>query len=51
MREIITLQLGRIGRRLADNHGAELSYADSAITEIANRCKEVESGARNVDRS
>ena len=29
---------------------AEFSYADSAITEIANRCKEVESGARNVDR-
>ncbi|HYE65341.1 MAG TPA: type VI secretion system ATPase TssH, partial [Pyrinomonadaceae bacterium] len=49
MREIIKLQLGRIGRRLAENHGAEFSYDDAVITEVANRCKEVESGARNVD--
>jgi len=49
MREIIKLQLGRIGRRLGDNHGARFSYDDAVILEIANRCKEVESGARNVD--
>jgi type VI secretion system protein VasG len=50
MREIIKLQLGRIGRRLRDNHGADFGYDEAVITEIANRCKEVESGARNVDR-
>jgi type VI secretion system protein VasG len=50
MREIIKLQLSRIGRRLRENHGSEFGYDDSVITEIANRCKEVESGARNVDR-
>ena len=50
MREIIKLQLGRIGRRIAENHGAEFGYDDEVITEIANRCKEVESGARNVDQ-
>jgi type VI secretion system protein VasG len=49
MREIIKLQLGRVARRLAENHGAQFSYDESVITEIANRCKEVESGARNVD--
>jgi type VI secretion system protein VasG len=49
MREIIKLQLGRVGRRLAENHGAEFSYDESVVSEIANRCKEVESGARNVD--
>jgi type VI secretion system protein VasG len=49
MREIIKLQLSRIGRRLAENHGADFSYDESVISEIANRCKEVESGARNVD--
>src|SRR5262249_52911003 len=49
MREIIKLQLRRIARRLADNHGADFSYDDALITEVANRCKEVESGARNVD--
>jgi len=49
MREIITLQLGRIKSRLADNHGATFTYDDAVVQEIGNRCKEVESGARNVD--
>jgi type VI secretion system protein VasG len=49
MREIIKLQLGRIGRRLQENHGATFTYDDTVISEVANRCKEVESGARNVD--
>jgi type VI secretion system protein VasG len=49
MRGIIRLQLGRIGRRLAENHGASFSYEEAVVTEVANRCKEVESGARNVD--
>ncbi|HYO62034.1 MAG TPA: type VI secretion system ATPase TssH [Pyrinomonadaceae bacterium] len=49
MRQIIRLQLGRIGARLRENHGAEFSYDDAVVEEIAARCKEVESGARNVD--
>jgi type VI secretion system protein VasG len=49
MREIIRLQLSRVGRRLEENHGARFSYDDAVVSEIANRCKEVESGARNVD--
>ncbi len=49
MKQIIKLQLGRIGSRLAENHGAKFSYDDAVIAEIAGRCKEVESGARNVD--
>src|SRR2546421_9205875 len=49
MREIIKLQLGRIEDRLQENHGAKFTYDDGVVKEIANRCKEVESGARNVD--
>ncbi|HEX7528729.1 MAG TPA: type VI secretion system ATPase TssH, partial [Thermoanaerobaculia bacterium] len=49
MRQIIKLQLGRIGSRLQENHGASFNYDDSVINEILGRCKEVESGARNVD--
>src|SRR5215204_963844 len=49
MREIIKLQLDRVRRRLAENHGADFSYDESVVAEVANRCKEVESGARNVD--
>ncbi len=49
MRQIIKLQLGRIGKRLEENHGADFSYDEQVVQEVANRCKEVESGARNVD--
>jgi type VI secretion system protein VasG len=49
MREIIKLQLGRIARRLDENHGAKFTYDDQLVAEILSRCREVESGARNVD--
>jgi len=49
MRQIIHLQLSRIGKRMAENHGADFSYDDAVVNEIASRCREVESGARNVD--
>jgi len=49
MHEIIKLQLGRVAARLSENHGAQFSYDSKVIDEIASRCKEVESGARNVD--
>jgi type VI secretion system protein VasG len=49
MKEIIKLQLSRVGSRLAENHGARFTFDDALVSEIANRCKEVESGARNVD--
>lgn len=49
MKLIIKLQLGRVGKRLMENHGATFTYDGNVIDEIASRCKEVESGARNVD--
>ena len=49
MKRIIRLQLGRIGQRLAANHKAQFRYSDDLVDNIASRCKEVESGARNVD--
>ncbi len=49
MRQIIRLQLGRIGQRMRQNHNAQFSYSDELIESIAGRCREVESGARNVD--
>ena len=50
MRQIIRLQLGRIGQRMRHNHNAQFTYSDELIETIANRCREVESGARNVDQ-
>ena len=49
MKLIIKLQLGRIGKRLAENHGATFGWDEAVVNEIGSRCKEVESGARNVD--
>ena len=49
IRGIIRLQLKRIGERLAANHKATFHYDDAVLDTIAGRCKEVESGARNVD--
>jgi type VI secretion system protein VasG len=49
IRRIIRLQLQRIGDRLRTNHKSAFSYDDALIETIAGRCKEVESGARNVD--
>ena len=49
MRQIITLQLGRIAKRLQENHGASFSYDEVVVAEVSSRCKEVESGARNAD--
>ena len=49
MKQIIRLQLGRIAQRMKENHKAQFSYSDDLIDNIAGRCQEVASGARNVD--
>lgn len=48
LRLIIKLQLGKIQKRIADNHNAQFSYDDSVIDTVAKRCTDVDSGARNV---
>jgi len=49
MKSIIHLKLGKIQRRLYENHRVTLVYDQAMIEEVARRCTEVESGARNVD--
>ena len=49
LKRIISLKLGKIKRRLLENHKLELTYDDSLVDAVADRCTEVESGARNVD--
>jgi type VI secretion system protein VasG len=49
LKKIITLKLGKIQRRLFENHRIQLTYEDPLVEEVARRCTEVESGARNVD--
>ena len=49
MRRIIVLKLAKIQRRLQESHRVSLTYDDALVSEVARRCTEVESGARNVD--
>src|SRR5262249_52794472 len=49
LRNIIRLQLKRIAERVRQNHRGAFTYDDALVETIVGRCKEVESGARNVD--
>ena len=49
LKQIIRLKLGKIQRRIQENHKIKLSWDDAFLNEVASRCTEVESGARNVD--
>jgi type VI secretion system protein VasG len=49
LKKIIKLKLSKIVRRLKETHHVDLIYDEAMLNEIASRCTEVESGARNVD--
>jgi len=49
LRKIIRLQLGRVERRLKENHDMQLTVTDEVVDLVASRCTEVESGGRMID--
>jgi type VI secretion system protein VasG len=49
LKQIIRLKVGKIQRRLQETHGITFEFDEPLLDEIAKRCTEVESGARNVD--
>jgi len=49
LKTIIRLKLGKVQRRMRASHRVELVASDVLVDEIASRCTEVESGARNID--
>jgi type VI secretion system protein VasG len=49
LRRIIELKLDKIGARLETVYKISFGYSDALVDDIAERCVEVESGARNVD--
>ncbi len=49
MKLIVKLKLGRVAKRLMENRNVVFNFGDDLVDNIASRCKEVESGARNVD--
>jgi len=49
LKQIVRLKLGKIEKRLQENHRIRLAYDATLVDEVARRCTEVESGARNID--
>jgi len=49
MKEIVSLKLDKLAARVADTHKMKFSYAPEVVNQIATRCTEVETGARNID--
>jgi type VI secretion system protein VasG len=49
LRRIIELKLDKISKRLWESHHVSFTYSEALVAEVAKRCTEVESGARNVD--
>ncbi|QAU34572.1 type VI secretion system ATPase TssH [Janthinobacterium sp. 17J80-10] len=47
--QIIRLKIGRIQKRVEENHKASFSYTEDVVDAVLARCTEVDSGARNVD--
>jgi type VI secretion system protein VasG len=46
---IVRLQLGRIERRITDNHGIAVQIDPAVVDHIVARCTEVASGGRMID--
>lgn len=46
---IVRLQLGRIGKRLRDNHNAAFNYDDAVVEHIVAQCNDPDSGGRMID--
>lgn len=49
MKEIVTLKLNQLGKRVATNQRMQFEYSPAVVEQISQRCKEVETGARNID--
>ncbi len=49
LKNIVELKLRQVRRRVEENYQAEFAYEPDLVAAIASRCKEVESGARNID--
>ena len=49
LRSIVRLQLGRIRKRIAEQQKISFEFDDDVVQLIADRCNELESGARIVD--
>jgi type VI secretion system protein VasG len=46
---IVRLQLGRIGKRIHENHNAAFHYSDAVVDHIVSMCNDPDTGGRMID--
>jgi type VI secretion system protein VasG len=49
LKDIVVLKMGKLVKRLSETHKMKLVYSKKVVEQIAARCTEVETGARNID--
>ena len=49
MKGIVKLKLGQIGKRLNNAHAMAFGYDPVVVDRIAERCTQIDTGARNID--
>jgi type VI secretion system protein VasG len=49
LQNIVRLQLGRVRKRMQENHKIPLEYDEDVVSLIVSRCTELESGGRMID--
>ncbi|MCZ6678389.1 MAG: type VI secretion system ATPase TssH [Candidatus Poribacteria bacterium] len=49
MQDIVVIKLNQLGDRLWENHRITFDFDPNVVQQIAARCTEVETGARNID--
>ena len=49
LKGIVALKMNKLVKRLDETHKMKLVYTDKVLDQIAARCTEVETGARNID--
>jgi type VI secretion system protein VasG len=49
MRQIVEIKLNQIDKRLREAHGIRFTYEEEVVDRVAERCTQVDLGARNID--
>ena len=49
LKDIVSLKMDKLVKRLDETHKMKLFYSQDIVQQIASRCTEVETGARNID--
>ena len=49
LRKIVVLKLGRVKKRIENNHNCEVDFSEALVEFIVSRCNDADSGARDAE--